>query len=334
MCAQLTEMLQATERITVVHSCESVEEAEAVCVTCRPDVILLDVHAIVQYNIRDVPTIITSDHPSKNTYKMVQAINHHVGIVDSLKFLVENGSIQKMEMTHVLQKISRATKRKVGHHQKGGLKKHEVELAKVEETSMQPEAVPCNHYVIGIGTSAGGPEALKELLISLPKNLCAPIFIVQHMPSSFTNRLAKRLNDLTKLTVKEAVDGELVRKGTVYIAPGDYHMEVEMNHSQLFIALTKDVKVSGHRPSVDVLFTSMAKLQTHSKIMIVLTGMGKDGAKGMEQVRRLDDNAIMIAEAEATALIYGMPKAAIQTKEVDYILRIEEIGAKIIHYVK
>jgi two-component system chemotaxis response regulator CheB len=161
--------------------------------------------------------------------------------------------------------------------------------------------------IIAIGSSTGGVEALMEVLISLPEN-CPPITITQHMPPKYTESFARRLNGQCRITVKEATNGEKLQPGTAYIAPGGRHLGVDrfgINYS----AVVRDGDlVSGHRPSVDVLFDSVAKVASNRAVGVILTGMGSDGSKGLK--RMFDVGAYTIGESEETCVVYGMPKAA------------------------
>jgi len=185
-------------------------------------------------------------------------------------------------------------------------------------------------FIVAIGTSTGGPKALQTVLKQLPENFPAPIVIVQHMPSGFTKSLAKRLNEICDIRVKEASDGEVLQAGTAYIAPGDYHMAItEDCHIEIY---QEDVR-DGHRPSVNILFKSIAVLEQIKKIAIILTGMGKDGALGIEKMKERDKETIVIVESKETAIIHGMPRAALQTGYVTEVSRLEHIGKVILHYV-
>lgn len=190
-----------------------------------------------------------------------------------------------------------------------------------------------NNKLVLIGSSTGGPRALEFVIKNLPKNFAAPILIVQHMPKGFTKSLAERLNFASAIEVKEAEHGEILRNGVAYIAPGGKHLKVRQVGHSIVSSLTTDDPVKGHRPSVDTLFFSAAKLKNHQKIAIVLTGMGSDGAYGLEVLKHNTDNTYTIAESENTAVIYGMPKSAIQTGYVDKIANLDEIACHITRFV-
>lgn len=186
---------------------------------------------------------------------------------------------------------------------------------------------PTQKTIICIGTSTGGPRALEEVLSYLPKSVPAPIVIVQHMPPKFTNSLANRLNGICTVNVKEAKQGESLKNGTAYIAPGGKHLQV--NHAGI-IQISEQPLVNGHRPSVDVLFESISKLTDYRKIAIIMTGMGADGANGIRKLKEKDPDVFVIAESKKTSIVYGMPKAAIETKLVDRVVELPSIAQTII----
>lgn len=184
--------------------------------------------------------------------------------------------------------------------------------------------------IIVLGTSTGGPKALLQVLKQLPNNIGVPILVVQHMPKGFTKSLANRLNVQVALDVKEAENGEVLNENTVYIAPGDFHMEVVTQGPLYAIHLNQEPKQKGHRPSVDVLFNSVAKLSKLRKIAVILTGMGSDGSEGLCTLKREDPETIGIAESKRTSVVYGMPKAALMTQAVDYVVDIENVSRKLL----
>jgi two-component system, chemotaxis family, protein-glutamate methylesterase/glutaminase len=184
-----------------------------------------------------------------------------------------------------------------------------------------------------IGTSTGGPGALKIVLTNLPKEIRAPILVVQHMPSGFTKSLANRLNSLSDITVKEAEEGDILQNGTAYIAPGGFHLKMKKdNYGRLSIHLDQTETRNGHRPSVDVLFESAANIKEYGKIAVVMTGMGSDGAQGLISLKA-SGQVKAIAESQATSIVYGMPKSAIATNLTDEIQNVENIANTILKYV-
>ena len=174
-----------------------------------------------------------------------------------------------------------------------------------------------------LGSSTGGPKALQDILPLLPASLPVPCLIVQHMPSTFTKPFADRLDGLCKVHVKEAEQGEPLKAGTVYIAPGGIHLTWANRGPLGCIELGPEPVSSLHRPSVDVLFLSVAERFRGQVLAGILTGMGSDGAKGMEQLKFR--GAHTLAEAEETCVVYGMPRAAAERKCVDLVAPLGDI---------
>ena len=208
-------------------------------------------------------------------------------------------------------------------------------LAAPATPSAQPQAVGSASFrhIVGVGTSTGGPRALHQLLSAIPGDLPAPILVVQHMPPKFTHSLAQRLDSSSQLIVKEAVQEETIRSGTVYIAPGGYHMQLDKHAGEYRIKLTQDEPRNGHRPSVDLLFESLAEHTELSRHAVVMTGMGSDGARGM---KLLADRGAMttIAESEETCVVYGMPRAAVEAGGATTVLPLHDIASELTAAVK
>jgi two-component system chemotaxis response regulator CheB len=194
-----------------------------------------------------------------------------------------------------------------------------------------PAAEPDSHFtpgdhVVAIGSSTGGVEALLTLVERLPAN-CAPVVITQHMPGTFTKSFAERLNRTCAAEVREARDGDPLTVGKVYLAPGgDRHLEVDgVNH--LRCRVTPGPPVSGHCPSVDRLFESVARSAKARAVGVILTGMGRDGARGLLSIREAGGRTL--GQNEATCVVYGMPKAAFEIGAVERQLPLEKIGPAI-----
>lgn len=183
--------------------------------------------------------------------------------------------------------------------------------------------------IIAIGASTGGTEALRAVLEVLPPNT-PPIIVTQHMPERFTKTFADRLNQLCRISVKEAEDGDSVLPGHALIAPGSYHMTLVRSGARYSVKLNQDPPVNRHRPSVDVMFDSVARYAGANTIGVILTGMGGDGAKGMLAMKQA--GAYTIAQDEASCVVFGMPKEAIKLGCVDKILPLDDIPAAMITY--
>jgi two-component system chemotaxis response regulator CheB len=184
--------------------------------------------------------------------------------------------------------------------------------------------------IIVIGSSTGGTEAVKDVLMALPPNT-PPILITQHMPEHFTKMWADRMNNLCRISVKEAEDGDSVLPGHALVAPGSYHMTLVRSGARYSVRINQDPPVNRHRPSVDVTFASVAQYAGANAIGVILTGMGGDGAKELLTMKQA--GAFTIAQDEASCVVFGMPKEAIKLGGVDKILPLSEIPAAIVAYV-
>ncbi|MFO0708023.1 MAG: chemotaxis response regulator protein-glutamate methylesterase [Nitrospira sp.] len=184
--------------------------------------------------------------------------------------------------------------------------------------------------IIAIGSSTGGTEAVKDVLEVLPPNT-PPILITQHMPERFTKTWADRLNSLSRISVKEAQDGDSVLPGHALVAPGSYHMTLERSGARYSVRINQDPPVNRHRPSVDVMFDSVARVAGANAVGVILTGMGNDGAKGMLAMKQA--GAYTIAQDEASCVVFGMPKEAIKMGGVDKILPLSDIAEAVLTYV-
>ena len=182
--------------------------------------------------------------------------------------------------------------------------------------------------VVAIGTSTGGPRALGVLIPALPADLAAPVVVVQHMSAGFTRSLAERLDRESRLRVKEAEAGEPLEAGVVYFAPGDWHLSVERSLTGARVRLDQRPPMLGVRPCVDVLFQSVAEVYGANAVGVVLTGMGRDGTRGLRAMK--EAKARVIAQDEATSVVYGMPRAAALSGCVDRVLPLDQVAGAIV----
>ena len=184
--------------------------------------------------------------------------------------------------------------------------------------------------IVALGTSTGGPKALQEILPLFPRDLSVPILIVQHMPPGFTAPFAQRLNTLCSLSVREASHGETLLPGVAYIAPSGLHMSVErLSDSQAIICLDQHPENYLHIPSVDVLMKSVAEAFRNLALGVIMTGMGSDGAAGMQSIHR--QGGLTIGQDEATCTVYGMPRACAELGVLDRIVPLPQIPSQILH---
>jgi two-component system chemotaxis response regulator CheB len=201
------------------------------------------------------------------------------------------------------------------------------ETTKPTATSVSPPSskvtVPTATSLVAIGASTGGTEAIRHILTNIPKDFPVGIVVVQHMPEGFTKAFAERLNELCEIEVKEASHRDMVFPGRALIAPGHSHMIVRHEMGACYVDLNRQPQVSGHRPSVDVLFDSVAKVFGRTSAAVLLTGMGRDGASGMARIH--DAGGFTIAQDEKSCVVFGMPKAAIEAGSVDEVAHLHRI---------
>ena len=188
-----------------------------------------------------------------------------------------------------------------------------------------------SNKIIALGASTGGTEALREVLHVLPSDM-PPILVVQHMPHSFTKAFADRLNTLCKLEVREAEQDEYVTPGKVLIAPGNKHMELRRSGARFYVELHDGPLVFHQRPAVDLLFKSVATYAGGNSVGVILTGMGKDGAQGLLEMKQA--GALTIAQDEVTSVVFGMPREAIALNAVDKVLSLSDIPKALLQGIK
>jgi two-component system chemotaxis response regulator CheB len=290
----------------------------------RPDVITMDIH-MPDMNGTELVKKVMESRPTPTV--MITSVSMEDG--SAVFTALENGAvdyIQKPSFSEIdamipliIEKIKCAALANIGK-----VKKVSLLNRPVGATSLDTKTV------VAIGSSTGGTEALREVLTALPKDI-PPIVIVQHIPPVFSEAFAKRMNSLCPFEVKEAEDGDLVEPGRVLIAPGGKQMEIKTQGGKLRIVIHDGSKVNRHKPSVDVLFDSMAEHFKGRMAGIILTGMGADGAKGLLKMKNA--GAYTIAQSEKTCVVFGMPREAIQAGAAVDIVDLERIPDALIKWL-
>ena len=306
----------------------------------KPEVIILDLQMPQMDGLtylkkimeeKPLPVIICSSHSQHNSSNAITALDQ--GAIE----IIEKPRIGTKEFIEEsktkLQDIVRAAvKAKV--KKRTAVKSIQV-TPKLTADVILPAGKPGNlkttEKVIVVGASTGGTEALKDFLLMIPENM-PPILIVQHMPKHFTKAFADRLNRLSKAHVQEAENGMKLKRGEVFVAPGDEHMLLKSSGTEYYIEVRTGPLVSRHRPSVDVLFRSAARYGGKNVIAVIMTGMGDDGARGMKEMK--DNGAYTIAQDEKSCVVFGMPKEAIKRGCVDSILPLPSIAPKVLELVR
>jgi two-component system chemotaxis response regulator CheB len=324
----LTEMLSKDPDIIVVGAAPNPIVARDMIKSLDPDVLTLDIEmprmdglAFLEriMSLRPMPVVMISSLTQKGADAALQALA--LGAVDFVGKptigLAEGFPILAQE---IIGKVKAAAHARVRPLQS---KPAQSEAAKPSVGYRSSEKI------IAVGASTGGVEALQELLTSFPADSPA-ILVTQHMPAAFTSSFANRLNQMCAISVSEAVDGARVMPGHAYLAPGGRHLELARNGANYVCRLHDEPAFSGHRPSVDVLFRSVARAAAANAVGVILTGMGKDGAAGLLDMRR--SGASTIGQNEATCVVYGMPKAAFDAGAVEVELPLQKIGSQILHH--
>jgi len=200
-----------------------------------------------------------------------------------------------------------------------------------EEIIQKIELKKISSKIVGIGTSTGGPSALINVFKLFPENFPSSVVVVQHMPEGFTKAFSERLDANSSLSVKEAEDRDEILPGYGYIAPGHSHMTIEKQGNQKYIRLFKGEKVSGHMPSIDVLFDSLAKNFEDETVAVIMTGMGRDGADGIGKIKKT--GGYTIAQDEESSVVYGMNRVAVESGAIESTVPLMEITKKIIEQI-
>ncbi|WP_077367494.1 protein-glutamate methylesterase/protein-glutamine glutaminase [Anaerosalibacter sp. Marseille-P3206] len=332
----IKDIIEEDNEIKVIGIARNGKEALEKIPKLNPDVITLDVEMPIMDGITtlkeinkrySIPVIMLSSLTTKGAEMTLKALE--IGAVDFIPkpknvFDIGSNSVRK----DLIEKIKVVSKLK-------SIKK-DIEFTETKKTKNKT-IVTAKSYgkeyesIVAIGTSTGGPRALQQLIPKIPPNINATIVIVQHMPPGFTKSLANRLDTLSEVNVKEGEDGEILKRGYCYIAPGDFHMTVVETNRELKIKLDKNPPVSGLRPTVDALMESVSRLIHVKKIAAILTGMGSDGTIGINEIKK--NNGFTIAEDESTCVVYGMPKSAIKSGAIDVVLPIDKIADEIINRV-
>lgn len=295
----------------------------------KPDVLVLDIEMPRMDGLTfleklmkhyPLPVIIVSSLAKSGTDVAMKALE--LGAVDVLAKPGASYSVKDMS-EQLIDKIKAASSIKY-------LQKVDLTVTVGTIKKQNKSLIKTTNKIIAIGASTGGTEAIKDILVALPVEM-PPIVIVQHMPQYFTKSFAERLNTLCGLEVKEAEDGEHATPGKVLIAPGNRHMVLKRSGAVYYVEVKDGPLVFHQRPSVEVLFNSVAKYAGANAIGVILTGMGKDGAKGLLEMK--NSGAYTIAQDEKSCVVYGMPKEAVLMDAVMKIESLERIPHTLLNYL-
>ena len=336
-------MIESDPAIKVIAVARDGEEGIKLVKHLKPDIITLDIemprmgglealqHIMAEY---PTPVIIVSSLSEEGANVTLEAMD--MGAVDFIPKNLTNAAIDVMKIQNELiekiktfagMRLSRLKPKKSG-----------------EQEVVQHLSIPKGHIpsgarerilktaVVAIGTSTGGPKALQYVLPRFPVNFPVAILVVQHMPKAFTGPFAERLDKACQIHVKEAEDGEPVRAGVAYIAPGDLHAKVVRRKStEVSIELTNEPAALLYRPSVTVMMNSVADVYPGRSVAVMMTGMGSDGLEGMRAIK--EKHGRTIAQNEASCVVYGMPKSVVDAGIVDKVVSLERISGEVVNMI-
>ncbi|WP_048185416.1 protein-glutamate methylesterase/protein-glutamine glutaminase [Methanosarcina siciliae] len=339
----LSDILNEDPNIRVVGTAINGKNGLEKVMKLRPDVVLLDNVMPVLDGLKTLACIM-KEQPTPVV--IVSALGERAEEITLTAF--EYGAVDVIEkpsgiLSQSMPEMAEEICRKVRTASKANLKNLECmrdseplnpEKGETKENRVLKKAAPVRN-ILAIGASTGGPRALEKLICSLPGELPAAVLVVQHMPPGFTASLSKRLDAKSALRVKEAQEGDRVEEGTVLIAPGNYHMEIVRNKvnslEEETVHLSCGPKELGSRPSVNVLFRSIAPVYGSRVISLVLTGMNCDGADGAEEIKKMGGK--VIAEARSSCVVYGMPGEIVKRNLADLVLPLDKMAEEIIRII-
>jgi two-component system chemotaxis response regulator CheB len=354
----LTEMLNSDPAIEVIGSAEDPFDAREKIKALKPDVLTLDVEMPKMdgvtflrnlMRLHPMPVVMVSSLTERGADVTLQALE--LGAIDFVtKPKLNIGGSLNDYAQEVIDKVKMAALVSVSRIEKqvetvsarasvpnvvkpiavaGGVPPKLTADVILKATSNGVQT--STQSLIAIGASTGGTEAIREVLVGLPATMPA-IVITQHIPAAFSGPFAKRMDSLSAMTVHEAEDGQVILPGHVYIAPGSHHLLVESVGGKLICRLNDGPAVNRHKPSVDVMFRSVAQVVGKHAMGVLLTGMGDDGARGLKELQLV--GAKTLAQDEKTSIVWGMPGAAVKLDAADFVVGLSEVALKLLNLVK
>jgi len=332
---RIKQILEADTDFVVVGEAKNGQEALTLVASLKPDVVTMDIEMPIMDGITAVKRIMAS-HPvpiimfSSLTQEGAQATFDALdaGALDFLPKKFEEIALNRKEAVLLFQSrvkalcgrkvfgasyLSRITPSSLSFVKpllpKNAVKAATNIVSKLAPNTCLSSTTPRHYACLAIGTSTGGPVALQQILTELPSDFPIPVVMVQHMPGSFTQAFAKRLHDLCKITVKEAANGDILKPGVCYLAPGGKHMTIagRAGSAKVVISGPERYPNAAYKPSVDVTFESLAQVYSGNVLAIILTGMGADGREGCKTLKA--KGAKIWAQDEQSCVVYGMPQA-------------------------
>ncbi len=334
----LGKMLASDPGIAVVGTARDGVEALEKVVSLKPDLVTMDIEMPRMDGIEalrrimataPLPVIMVSSLTVEGAKATLEALE--IGAVDFLSKNLADLSVNILQVREVLlEKVKQIGRRRMPLT---------ARPARLPRAQPKPAAESSQEYrkerrlaIVAIGTSTGGPKALQDVIPKLPKEFPVPILIVQHMPPAFTGPFADRMNELSRVTVKEAEEGEPVKAGVVLVAPGRGHLSVRRGRvGECVVSIDENRPDLIYRPSTDVMMASVADVYPGRALGVILTGMGNDGEKGMKAIKATGGRTI--AQNEETCVVYGMSRVVIEGSLADKVVPLSEVAGEIINAV-
>ncbi len=331
----LSEILNSAGDIEVIGTAQDPIFAKAKLNSLQPDVITLDVEMPRMDGLtfleelmrtRPIPVLMVSSLTQKACDTTLRALElgaidyvakPAIGIADGVEALAQE----------IIDKVRIAAKARIRFSGRPEGAALPLQPAGPKASALDTTRMATTDKLIAIGASTGGTQAITEVITQLPSSVPG-IVIVQHMPPVFTRSYAERLNSMARINVKEAEHGDRILRGTAFIAPGGRHMAIRRDGALYYLELSDGPPVNYVKPAVDVLFHSVARFAGRNALGIILTGMGEDGARGLKEMR--EHGALTLAQDEASCVIFGMPKRAIDLAAVDRVLPLGQIPRQIL----
>ncbi|MFS0656308.1 protein-glutamate methylesterase/protein-glutamine glutaminase [Bacillus sp. 179-C3.3 HS] len=337
----ISDFLSAEQEIEVVGTARNGEDALKRIKELNPDVVTLDVEMPVLNGTEALKRILAEHDIAvimvSSQTKQGKELTIHCLELGAFDFVTKPSGSISLDLHKVrgqiVERVLAAGLSKIRTENKVAPKPVIKPVNPVAVPQVQEVKSDSHRKMIAIGTSTGGPRALQIVLTKLPKDIEAPIFIVQHMPAGFTASLATRLDHLSQITIKEAEDGDIAKNGVAYIAPGGMNMSVQEQGPSLVIKLTREDTDSRHKPSVNYLFSSISNMKGYQKIAVIMTGMGSDGTEGVKKMVASGHTKV-IAEKEESCVVFGMPKSVIKAGLAHEIRHVDDIAHAIISSMK
>lgn len=336
----LKTMLESDPDIEVVGVASDPFMAREKIKKLNPDVLTLDVEMprmdgitflINLMRLRPMPVVMVSTLTEKGAEVTLRALEY--GAID----FVSKPKLDVVEQLpgyseEIITKVKTAAQANVKPLERNASLQQNVSVHEKYSSDVIIPKVTGKHFkttekIIGIGSSTGGTEAIKDVVSLLPPNMPG-IVITQHIPETFSRAFSERVNTITKLNVMEATDGQQILPGHVYIAPGNRHLLIRRDGARYICRLNDGQPVNRHKPSVDVMFRSLAQNVGPNAIGVMLTGMGSDGADGMGEMKQ--EGASTIAQDENSSVVWGMPGEAVKRGHVDEVIPLNKIGKRLI----